>query len=465
MKMNVYAFILVVTLLLLGISVSSFGAVLGEKLPSKQTHSKVDEKLKLLNKLSLKTIQTEYGDVIDCVDIYKQTAFDHPSLKNHTLQMKPSFYPATMSKNGSSMQAMSQSWWKSGSCPIGTIPIRRILKQELLNATSLENYGRKNPNVVYSNRSTIRQETNKTHAFNFLDKNGTSNFLNGTSNNFTLIAGKHPSTAMLITEGYSYIGAKGDINVWNPYIEKTNEYSTAQIWLVSGSARGNGECRSWMDGKHTCIKYFPIGLKSGFHETLQVNPTLYGDTKTRFFIYWTADGSHTTGCFDLTCTGFVQTNHEVALGSPIEPVSSEFGPQYEIAIFIFMDVNTSNWWLLLNHKEVGYWPGELFVLLRGSAKVVQFGGEVYSETIGKEGVKHTSTAMGSGGDARDMYTGAAYIHHVRIIDYSLTEKYPEWVMEYMDEPYCYSAYNYVQYIKEPEFYFGGHGSHWNPYCQ
>ncbi|KAI3956815.1 hypothetical protein MKW92_020814 [Papaver armeniacum] len=421
--MEVYAFILLVTLLLLGITVSSFGAVLGEKLPSKQTHSKVDEKLKLLNKHSLKTIQTEYGDVIDCVDIYKQTAFDHPSLKNHTLQMKPSFYPATMSKNGSSMQAMSQSWWKSGSCPI-----------ELLNATSLENYGRKNPNVVYSNRSTIRQETNKTHAFNFLDKNGTSNFLNGTSNN--LYVNRSVSTllsAMLITEGYSYIGAKGDINVWNPYIEKTNEYSTAQIWLVSGSREGMESVEAgWM-----------------------VNPTLYGDTKTRFFIYWTADGSHTTGCFDLTCTGFVQTNREVALGSPIEPVSSEFGPQYEIAIFIFMDVNTSNWWLLLNHKEVGYWPGELFVLLRGSAKVVQFG----------EGVKHTSTAMGSGGDARDMYTGAAYIHHVRIIDYSLTEKYPEWVMEYMDEPYCYSAYNYVQYIKEPEFYFGGHGSHWNPYCQ
>ncbi|KAI3866176.1 hypothetical protein MKX03_008780 [Papaver bracteatum] len=439
MKMEVYAFILVVTLLLLGISVSSFGAVLGEKLPSKQTHSKVDEKLKLLNKLPLKTIQTEYGDVIDCVDIYKQTAFDHPSLKNHTLQMKPIFYPATKSKNGSALRGMSQSWWKSGSCPMGTIPIRRILRQQLLNGTSPENYGRKNPYIVNPNRTTVIQETNKTHTFNFLDKNGTSNFLNGTSNSLYI----NRSTAMLITEGYSYIGAKGEINVWNPYIEKTNEYSTAQIWLVSGSREGMESVEAgWM-----------------------VNPTLYGDTKTRFFIYWTADGSHTTGCFDLICTGFVQTNHEVALGSPIEPVSSEFGPQYEIAIFIFMDVNTSNWWLLLNHKEVGYWPGELFLLLRGSAKVVQFGGEVYSETIGKEGVKHTSTEMGSGGDARDMYTGAAYIHHVRIIDYSLTEKYPEWVMEYMDEPYCYSAYNYVQYIKEPEFYFGGHGSHWNPYCQ
>ena len=31
--------------------------------------------------------QTEYGDVIDCIDIYKQYAFDHPMLKNHTIQV------------------------------------------------------------------------------------------------------------------------------------------------------------------------------------------------------------------------------------------------------------------------------------------------------------------------------------------------------------------------------------------
>ncbi|KAI3915306.1 hypothetical protein MKX01_035565 [Papaver californicum] len=328
-------------------------AVLSEKLPSKQTHFKVYEKLKLLNKPSLKTIDAS-----------------HVSKLNYSM-----------------------------------LPLLRIMEE-------------KNPYIVHSNRSTISQETNKIHTFNFLDNNGTSNFLNGTSNNLYV----NRSTAMLITEGYSHIGAKGEINVWNLYIEKPNEYSTAQIWLVSGSREGTESVEAgWM-----------------------VNPTLYGDTKTRFFVYWIVDGSHKTGCFDLICTGFVQTNHEVALGSPIEPVSSEFGPQYEIAIFIFL---VRLMWLLLNHKEVGYWPGELFVLLKGSAKVVQFGGEVYSETIGKEGARHTSTAMGSGGDARDMYTGAAYIHH------------------YMDEPYCYSAYNYVQYIKEPEFYFGGHGRHWNPYCR
>ncbi|KAI3981362.1 hypothetical protein MKX01_001807 [Papaver californicum] len=218
--MKMYDLSLLVVILL-GFTVPGYGAVLSEKLPSKQTHFKVNEKLKLLNKPSLKTIQTEYGDVIDCVDVYKQP-------------MKPSFYPITKSKNGTSTRAMSQSWWKNGSCPMGTIPIRRIQKQELLNATSPENYGRKNPYIFHSNRSTISQETNKTHTFNFLDNNGTSNFLNGTSNNLYV----NRSTAMLITEGYNYIGAKADINIWNPYIENPNEYSTTQIWLVSGSREG-----------------------------------------------------------------------------------------------------------------------------------------------------------------------------------------------------------------------------------
>jgi hypothetical protein len=34
-----------------------------------------------------------------------------------------------------------------------------------------------------------------------------------------------------------------------------------------------------------------------------------------------ADGSHSTGCFDLTCPGFIQTSNEIALGAAIYPIS------------------------------------------------------------------------------------------------------------------------------------------------
>ncbi|KAF3790200.1 hypothetical protein EJ110_NYTH16877 [Nymphaea thermarum] len=35
----------------------------------------------------VRTIEGEVGDVIDCVDIYSQPAFDHPLLKDHKLKV------------------------------------------------------------------------------------------------------------------------------------------------------------------------------------------------------------------------------------------------------------------------------------------------------------------------------------------------------------------------------------------
>ena len=34
--------------------------------------------------------------------------------------------------------------------------------------------------------------------------------------------------------GYSYIGARGNINVWSPRVELPNDYTTGQIWLKNG---------------------------------------------------------------------------------------------------------------------------------------------------------------------------------------------------------------------------------------
>ncbi|OAY83963.1 hypothetical protein ACMD2_04609 [Ananas comosus] len=47
----------------------------------------IEQKLKQLNRPAMKTIQSEDGDIIDCVDIHKQPAFDHPLLRNHTIQV------------------------------------------------------------------------------------------------------------------------------------------------------------------------------------------------------------------------------------------------------------------------------------------------------------------------------------------------------------------------------------------
>jgi len=49
------------------------------------------------------------------------------------------------STEDASESVIFQTWQKSGSCPKGTIPIRRILKEDLLRASSLGRFGQKPP--------------------------------------------------------------------------------------------------------------------------------------------------------------------------------------------------------------------------------------------------------------------------------------------------------------------------------
>ncbi|XP_035542536.1 uncharacterized protein LOC109014471 isoform X2 [Juglans regia] len=107
-------------------------AVQGWGALSKVEDLELDRQLKLLNKPAIMSFQTEYGDIVDCVDIYKQLAFDHPLLKNHTIQMKPETIPDEASR----AYTHSNDVPNNISCPHGSVPIRRSTKEDLL----MENY-------------------------------------------------------------------------------------------------------------------------------------------------------------------------------------------------------------------------------------------------------------------------------------------------------------------------------------
>ncbi|PON75267.1 hypothetical protein TorRG33x02_245570 [Trema orientale] len=120
--------------------VSYYGKARGEHgRLSREEELEIEKQLKLLNKRSLKTIKTQSGDVYDCI-FYKQPAFDHPLLKNHSyhFQTRPSWHPKKM-KNAREPSNMVQKvslevGLKSGGCPIGTVPIRRTTKEDLIRA-------------------------------------------------------------------------------------------------------------------------------------------------------------------------------------------------------------------------------------------------------------------------------------------------------------------------------------------
>ncbi|KAL8234493.1 hypothetical protein R6Q59_020593 [Mikania micrantha] len=338
----------------------------------------------------MKTIRVKDGDIVDCIDIYKQPAFDHPALKNHTIQMKsshldPTEVTPTTLQNSTSSKVLSQIWLQYGSCPNGTIPIRRTSNNNI--------HPRK------------------------------------------LIVTKYHSFAVALTMGFSYSGAKANIKVFNPYVDSIGDYSSSQVMLRNG----------------------PLQTFETAEAGWAVNPIVYNDHKTRLFAYWTVDGMQQTGCFDLTCPGFVQTSREVLLGGDI-------GAYYasEITIQISKDPYTNNWWFKFNDKEVGYWPGDIFLSMRHQAVLVQWGGEVYSQKVGTH--PHTETAMGSGQFSDPISGTSGMMRMLQIEENSHPLKRPETLFAKSDEWECYDAYLVNEYVPEPVLYYGGPGGRRNPKC-
>ncbi|CAN0878090.1 hypothetical protein LINGRAHAP2_LOCUS12282 [Linum grandiflorum] len=146
----------------------------------------------------LKTIVS--GDeTIDCVDIYKQLAFNHPLLKNHTLQLKPSSYPTELkSKISVNSTEHIQMWHRNGEyCPKGTVAILRSSPADI-----------------------PPKNTNDLGAFSNTDNPKPSTV-------------PHSEFAATLSSGVSYYGLKVNMSVWSPQVQP-NEMSTSQVWLSNG---------------------------------------------------------------------------------------------------------------------------------------------------------------------------------------------------------------------------------------
>ncbi|KAJ0502594.1 putative neprosin [Helianthus annuus] len=313
--------------------------------------------LNRLNKRPVKSIESPDGDIIDCVRISHQPAFDHPFLKNHTIK-----------------ETMTQLWNSYGKCPKGTIPVRRTKKEDVLRASSVKRYGKKSS-------STFAQ-------LNSIDPD--------------LINQNGHQHAIAYAQGEFY-GAKA---------------------------------------------------------TMNVSPDLYGDNNTRLFIYWTSDAYQATGCYNLLCSGFIQTNNEIALGGSISPISQFDGSQYDITILIWKDPDEGNWWMQFgNGKVLGYWPATLFSYLTESASLIEWGGEVVNTASDGQ---HTTTQMGSGQFPQEGFSKASYFRNIQIVDESNSLRDPKDLNTFSEQPNCYDVKTDSNGKWGSHFYYGGPGR--NPNC-
>jgi len=290
------------------------------------------------HKGTVKTIESEDGDTIDCVDIYQQPAFDHPALKDHIIQMVPhEDSPSSIEENHFNKSGMFQALLKTVECPEGTIPLRRTKEGDF-------------PPIFPG------------------AKKG--------SNGFTLNADggddiSDHEYATVYVSGQKYTGARATLSVWQPKVANSGEFSLTQLWVVAGSeANLNTIEVGWM-----------------------ANP----NQAPRLFIYWTADGYQNTGCYNHACSGFVQTNGKSVIDGVLSPIST-FNSVHEITISVEKNKDNGNWWLYVQNTALGYWPASIYNSLKGPADEITFGGEIINM---KSGGHHTSTQMGNGLLAKD----------------------------------------------------------------
>ncbi|XP_047179390.1 uncharacterized protein LOC124846214 [Vigna umbellata] len=368
--------------------------------PQEEVHKMniIRTRLQQINKPPVKTIQSPDGDVIDCVVSHQQPAFDHPMLKGH----KP-LDPPERPKGHNQRDLLSENfqlWTMSGeSCPEGTIPIRRTKEEDMLRASSVSRFGRKISRRVRRDTSSNGHE----HAVGYVS-------------------------------GEQYYGAKASINVWAPRVANQDEFSLSQMWVISGS---------FGDDLNT--------IEAGW----QVSPELYGDRYPRFFTYWTSDAYQATGCYNLLCSGFVQTNNRIAIGAAISPTSSYAGGQFDISLLIWKDPKHGNWWLEFGSGIlVGYWPSFLFTHLRDHASMVQFGGEVVNS---RQSGSHTSTQMGSGHFASEGFGKASYFRNMQVVDWDNNLVPLSNLRVLADHPNCYDIQGGINNVWGNYFYYGGPG--------
>ncbi|XP_077252761.1 protein neprosin-like [Tasmannia lanceolata] len=376
--------------------------------------ARIKRHLNKINKPGVKTIESPDGDIIDCVERHRQPALDHPMLKNHKIQRVPPRRPSLSKKQelinyntSDELKGAWQTWHQSGGCPKGTIPVRRSSANDVLRAKSLYHYGKKQSRLSLARVSGNGHE----HAIAYT----------GASQ-----------------EVY---GAKAAINVWDPSIQVVNEFSLSQIWILSGSFDGS-DLNS---------------IEAGW----QVSPELYGDSRPRLFTYWTSDAYQETGCYNLLCSGFVQTNNRIAIGAAISPVSSFAGNQYDITILIWKDPKLGNWWLGFGDNTlIGYWPTEIFTHLGDHASMVEWGGEVVNT---RPSGKHTSTQMGSGQFADAGFGRSSYFRNLEIVDSDNSLSSVESISTLAENTNCYNIKSSYNTDWGTYFYYGGPGN--NPECK
>ncbi|KAK4429539.1 hypothetical protein Salat_1254500 [Sesamum alatum] len=173
------------------------------------------------------TIQTVYGDIYDCTDVYKQHSLTHPALQEHKIKMRPSREILATFQSQRKSSFVNKLWKSKKGCPKGTIPIRR--------STTTNDH----KNLGNSSRDhSPSQSLNSDDRVDF--------------------------AGIYTKPGKKFYSVAAYINLYNPKLHYGGQYSSAVVFIEGGGASN--------------LNQIQVGWT--------VNPTLYGDYNTRLYSAW-----------------------------------------------------------------------------------------------------------------------------------------------------------------------------------
>ena len=306
------------------------------------------------------------GDqVFDCVPIDQQPGIRVPGLKQVAAPPPGAPGPASPRSSVGGPRAAAQlgsvrrdAFGNTQHCDAGAIPMRRVTLEEVGKFGSLRKFFEKGPDGA--GRPEVEQRAGPIPP-SFGGHSYAHEYQN--INNYG---------------GYSYLA------VYRPYVHPSigEIFSLSQQWYVGGSG--------------SALQTAEVGIQNF--------PTKYGSENSALFIYWTANDYLTTGCYNLDCAAFVQTNSNWHLGAGFANYSTPGGAQWELGLGFYL--YQGNWWLAAGNDWVGYYPGSIYRggQLSSFAQEIDFGGE----TVGS---RHWPK-MGSGQYASAGVRWAAYHRHI-----------------------------------------------------
>ena len=319
------------------------------------------------NRLAIvKTTHTPSGQTLDWIPIESQD----PKGRIATPPPTPQLSPLTDSKLSAVTFELDNPQVERG--PAGTVPMLRKNLSVLHDTRSLEEHLSKRGGLLVNKDRRSMSPANK-----------------------NLIGYFHVTSGQNVNPLY---GCEAWLNVWQPYVQTSNDHSLMQCGLQNYDKPNTLESleAGWICDQH-----------------------LNGDWVPHLFTYYTTNGytkdGNSLGGYNDDVGGWQQYDTNIFPGVTLGGLSAPGGAQAVLSIKY--QLWQSNWWFAVLGRWIGYYPALLFMgydslfgTLANQAEWVGFWGEVYTALSDPY---TTHTQMGSGDRAEAGYTYACFQRNLR----------------------------------------------------